>query len=43
MRLYVRSDDEGREDVDSSHDIPEILVESGERVSIVEIKDPCDE
>ncbi len=43
MGLYVRSDDEGREDVDSSHDIPEILVESRERVSIVEIDHACDE
>ena len=43
MGFYVGGNDYAREDVDSSHDVPEILVESSERVSIVEINDPCDE
>ena len=43
MWFYVGGDDYGGEDVDSTGDIPEIFVESGIEVSIVEIKDTHDE
>lgn len=43
MGLDVGGDDYRGENVDSSSDIPEIFVESGVEVSIVEVKDPSDE
>ena len=43
MRLYVGCDDYGGEDVDSSCNIPEILVESGVEISIVKVNDAGDD
>jgi len=41
--LYIGGYDYGGEDVDSSHDIPEVLIESSVRVSVVEVDDACDQ